>query len=197
MSIKELNKIKFLHLNHDDIEKLVDYLYKKILKDQFQPNLIVAISRGGFEPARLLCDKLKINRLTSIQIQSYVSIGKLNDPKIIFPISVNLEGYRVLIVDDVSDTGQSIKIAKQHIQDKGADSIKTATLHIKPKSAFIPDYYASNVTEWVIYPWEIKETIHEIIEKNQQKYSNNEIFKEKLIELGFLKKNIKRYFTIN
>ena len=55
------------------------------------------------------------------------------------------QGRKALVVDDVSDSGASIIKAREHIREKGASEVRIATVHIKPWSRFIPDYYAESV----------------------------------------------------
>ncbi|MBM3291553.1 phosphoribosyltransferase [Candidatus Bathyarchaeota archaeon] len=197
MVIKSLEEKRFIHLNHNDIENLVDKLYNLIIKDGYKPDLIIAISRGGFEPARILCDKLSIKKLTSIQVESYKKIDQPSEPVVIFPINSDLLGHKVLLVDDVSDTGKSILKAKEHIKGKNPEEIKTATLHLKPKSSYIPDYYVLQVDDWIIYPWEIKETIKEISSELNNIGNNTETIVSKLLNMGFTKKAVKKYFLKN
>jgi hypoxanthine phosphoribosyltransferase len=197
MDAIDLEEKRFIHLKHKDIEILVDKLHIQIIQDNFKPDLIVAVSRGGFVPSRILCDRLSIRRLTSIQIESYRTIGQPSEPIIVFPINSDLKGYRVLIVDDVSDTGKSILKAKQHLEEKDADIIKTATLHIKPMSSFIQDYYARLEEDWIIYPWELKETLLEIIKQLQTCGYDSTLITQKLLNIGFDKKSIKKYLIKN
>lgn len=135
--------------------------------DAFRPDVIVAISRGGFVPARILCDVLSIKKLASLQIEHYAGMGRTNGvPKIIFPLPINFVHDQVLLVDDIADRGDSLIAAKQHILLNGRGSmfpIRTATLHYKKRSSIKPDYYAEQVPDdsWIVYPWErIESFVH-------------------------------------
>ena len=74
----------------------------------------------------------------------------------------------MLIVDDVSDTGRSLAVAKDHVQKAGAEEIKVATLHYKPHSSFKPDYFVDETSAWVVYPWEVEETKRELSKKQSK-----------------------------
>jgi hypoxanthine phosphoribosyltransferase len=73
----------------------------------------------------------------------------------------------VLLIDDVSDTGDSFDLAIQHLLKHGEPGdLKTAALHHKSVSSYIPDYYAEIVHEWrwIIYPWAIMEDLRSLLE---------------------------------
>ncbi len=154
-STLKLGNLHFLHLNWDDVQGLTETLAQKIVASGFEPDLIVAVSRGGFDPARILCDQLGVRKLASVQLEAYDGMVKRPEPIIVLPLNAEVAGLEVLIADDVSDSGASLLKAKKHIEEKGASSVRVATLHIKPWSSFLPDYYAERVDAWVVYPWEI------------------------------------------
>ena len=78
----------------------------------------------------------------------------------------HLKDKKLLIVDDVSDTGGSFDFTVNLIKKKGITNFKTATLHHKPWSIFKPDYFIEEIDKWIIYPWEIGETIRSIMRKS-------------------------------
>ena len=155
--------------------------------------MIVAISRGGFDPARILCDQLSIRRLASVQVEAYDGMVKRPEPIVILPVNADLKGGKALVVDDVSDSGASIIKAREHIREKGASEVRIATIHIKPWSRFIPDYYAESVNEWVVYPWELKECLLEVAGKIRSTGLTGEAVAEKLVAAGFKREDVDRY----
>ena len=85
-----------------------------------------------------------------------------------YPLSADVTGKRVLLIDDVSDTGDSFDVAIQHLIESGEPAeLKTAALHHKTVSSYIPDFYAELVGEWrwIIYPWAVMEDLRSILEK--------------------------------
>lgn len=72
----------------------------------------------------------------------------------------NLNGKRILITDDVADTGDTTESVKKYYL--GLGEVELATLHYKPNSKIIPGYYGDETTAWIIYPWEVKEAIMDI-----------------------------------
>lgn len=132
-------------------------LARLIKQDGFNPDIIIAIGRGGYVPARLLADYLDMMNLTSIKVEHYLSgAHRQTVATVKYPLSVNLNGLNVLVVDDVSDSGDTFKVSLQHILDNSSPSeIRTCVLHHKTVSDYIPDYYAAKVIKWrwLIYPW--------------------------------------------
>lgn len=185
--------LKLLHTSWEDVERLSEELAQKIIESGYEPDIVVAISRGGFDPARILCDQLSIRWLASVQVEFYSGVQDTVDkPRIVYPLNADVRGQSVLVVDDVSDTGVSLKAAKEHVLERGSGDLKVATLHIKPWTSFRPDYHASETEAWIVYPWEPIESMLSIAAKlDKNGYSDREI-REKLLELGFSPKTLKR-----
>ncbi|MGC8961100.1 MAG: phosphoribosyltransferase, partial [Candidatus Bathyarchaeia archaeon] len=105
-------------------------LAEKIKGEGFNPDLIVGVARGGWIPARILSDFLHNPNLTSIRVEFYEDVGVTGrEPRITQQLPIPVKGRKVLIVDDVSDTGRSLLTVYEHIRSAGAESVKTATLH--------------------------------------------------------------------
>jgi hypoxanthine phosphoribosyltransferase len=146
---------------------------KKIYKSGYQPDIIVGIARGGMVSANILADLLDISKVAIIRIEFYADIAKPNMyPVLNQSLNVAVNGKKVLIVDDVSDSGQSLKIAKQHLIEKGANEIKIATLYAKVATQTMPDYVEKFTPHWLVFPWEIKETIQNILKKQETRENN-------------------------
>ncbi|NGP89885.1 phosphoribosyltransferase [Fodinibius halophilus] len=142
-------------------------LAKKISLSSYNFNHIVAIARGGMLPARLLCDFLNIKRLSSIQIKHYESgAAKLEKAEVIDPIQSNIKSKKVLVVDDVNDTGKTLRTAVTHIEPFEPSLLKTAVLHEKSETIFEADYTAKKLPEWkwLIYQWAVSEDILHFLE---------------------------------
>jgi hypoxanthine phosphoribosyltransferase len=153
--------MKFLYLEWKDIEELVEGLADKM--DGFNPDVLIGISRGGLVPVRLLSDYLNNPNVAIFRIEFYKGIGQTNEkPEITHPLTIDVKGKKVLIVDDVSDSGKSLIVAKEYIEKLGAKEVRIATLHYKPRSSFKPDYYVGETDAWIVYPWEKKEAKREI-----------------------------------
>lgn len=183
--------MQFLHTTWDDIQRLCEVLADKI-KVGYQPDIIVAIGRGGFPPARILCDLLDITALASMRIEYYKSINERKKrPIILYPLNADVRKMRVLIVDDVADTGRSLVKARDHVLEKGATVVKMATLHYKPWSVVEPDFYAEVTNAWVVYVWETRETVEQLVSKFRSNGKNSEEVKKQLLKLGFKENDLK------
>jgi hypoxanthine phosphoribosyltransferase len=135
----------------------IRYDQKKLGKPKF--DLIVGVSRGGLVLARLMSDLLEIDNVVITKSEYYSGMGTKNKkPMITQKIQKSLNGQNVLLVDDVADTGESLKEIRKHIQSKKPKYLAVATLYLKPWSKGIPDYYASKTDAWIIFPWELYES---------------------------------------
>lgn len=144
------------------VYQLVRRLAQLIREDGFQPDIVVAIARGGYVPARLICDFLDIYDLTSIRIGHYTAgVCKAERARLFMPLAVDVSDKKVLLVDDVSDSGDTLELALQHIRDNKAAEVKVAVMQHKQVSSFIPDYYAHKVVKWrwLTYPWAVIEDV--------------------------------------
>ncbi len=134
----------------------------------FRPDLIVAIGRGGYMPARVLADFFGLMALSSFRIEHYRGTHKQALTRVIDPLTVDLAGRRVLLVDDVSDSGDTFEVAMSHVRERGAPAeLRTATMHHKVVSRYVPDFYAAKVTSWrwIIYPWALMEDLTGLVKE--------------------------------
>jgi len=154
-------------------EEIVDWsweLARKIRESGYKPDIVVAIARGGYVAARLICDFLDIENLVSLQSQHWTEAAKKEERAIIkFPYKINLKGMKALIVDDIADTGESLILAKKFVTENwNPDEVKIATLQwISPVSKIKPDYYTIEVKDWTWfqYPWTRLEDTYEFIKR--------------------------------
>jgi hypoxanthine phosphoribosyltransferase len=139
-------------------------LAKKIVKSGFVPDVIVGVSRGGWVPARVLCDLLSAPVLASVGVEFYAGVGERKGrPRLTQPLSAAVSGKKVLVVDEVADTGKSLKLAKEQVIKEGAEEVRTVTMYAKPWSVVEPDYHGKKTSCWIVFPWETKETIRLIV----------------------------------
>jgi uncharacterized protein len=136
-------------------------LAQKIRKDEYQPDIIVGVSRGGWPPARVMSDLLQNPKLANMKVEFYKDIGVRNKkPLITQPVTMEVRGKRALVVDDVSDTGHSLRVVANHLRRKPVKELRVCTIYMKPQSIFRPDYYARTTRKWIIFPWERLEGVH-------------------------------------
>jgi hypoxanthine phosphoribosyltransferase len=160
-----------------EIIRLTARLARLIKADHFKPDIIIAIARGGYIPARLLCDHLDHYNLTSIRITHYLSgAQKTRQARLAEPLHVDIRGLKVLLVDDVDDSGDTLDLALNHLQALQPAEIRIAVLHHKLASTVIPDYYARKITKWrwLTYPWALFEDISSFLKKLEPPATNPE-----------------------
>lgn len=155
-------KIRCQQVSWDEVFKLTYQLALQIRKSGYQPSLIIAIARGGYVPARLLCDYLDVYQLSSIRVEHYTAgAQKSEQARLTMALGEDLRDHKVLLVDDVDDTGDTIELACEHLTSLNPVQLKVAVLHHKISSPRVPDYCASTQHEWrwITYPWAMVEDV--------------------------------------
>ena len=155
-------------ISWDESYELGRRLAYEIKRSGFRPDLIVAIGRGGYVPARVVSDFLLFSLLASIKIEHW-DTAACERPlaSVRFPLAVDVQSQKVLIIDDVTDTGKTLRTAVDYMKGLGAADIRTGVLQHKTVSPFVPDYYAEKVAEWrwIIYPWAAHEDLVGLAER--------------------------------
>ncbi|GAA0522213.1 hypothetical protein SAMN04488066_10566 [Halorubrum aquaticum] len=139
-----------------------------VKRADFEPDVVVALARGGWFAGRCTCDFLGLDDLTSLKMEHYVGAADKNDePQIRYPMPEgSVEGKDVLIIDDIADTGGSIRRAEEYVEERDAATVRTATLQLLETSEFEPDFVGERLETWtwVVYPWNFIEDMIDIIE---------------------------------
>lgn len=136
----------------------------------YKPDIIIAVARGGYVPARLLCDFLDVQDLVSLQILHWGRAAEITaEAHVKYPYILNLSGKRALIVDDIIDTGDSVIVAKEFVAKNWQPAeVRVAAMQwISPVAKMKPDYFVEEVKEWVWYqyPWTRAEDTTNFFEK--------------------------------
>jgi uncharacterized protein len=155
-------------ISWDEAYEFARNLASKIKSSDFRPDLVIAIGRGGYVPARVVCDFLLHSLLTSIKIEHWdIAATKRQEATVRFPLAVNVHDKKILIIDDITDTGDTLRTAVGYVKGLGAGEIKTGVLQHKIASSFVPDFYADVIREWkwIIYPWAAHEDLVGFAEK--------------------------------
>jgi hypoxanthine phosphoribosyltransferase len=144
----------------DEVYELSFELARRVQRARFEPEIIVAIARGGFVPARLLCDFLGVHALASQRIRHYGAGARRQErARIEHPLAAEVGGRRVLVVDDVNDTGETLALARAHLASLGPSDVRVAVLHEKTSSRELADFRARSIEQWhwLLYQWAIVE----------------------------------------
>ena len=145
-----------------DVFSLSLNLAKSIAESGYVPDIVVGILRGGYIVGRIISDALA-RPIAAVEVKFYKGIGSRGTKPIITqPIMADMAGKKVLIVDDVVESGRTLEVVTELCSIRGASGVRTAALYVKPWAMMNPDYYAAKVEEWVVFPWEVGETIREL-----------------------------------
>lgn len=143
----------------EEIEEACRVLAERVQKTGFEPDVLTVVMRGGAIVARLF-QKYSGSQalLHTFGIRAYNRPRERRDAVVYqYPTKVeDFRGRRVLIIDDICDSGTTLNLARRWVNDAGASEVRTLTLHYKAKSSETPDFWHTKVDDdvWVEYPWE-------------------------------------------
>jgi len=152
-----MSDIEYVYLSWDDVEDSCDQIYNKMLADNYSPEAIVSLLRGGVVPARIFSDYFNILLdFFALDVKLYDGVNKRREKPDIRSFDGNVKGKKTLIVDDIWDSGKTMNAVLDYL---GEEQIKTATLCWKRTAKAKPDYFAIDIADnqWVVFPWEIRE----------------------------------------
>lgn len=130
-------------------------LARAIVADGFAPEVVVAIARGGLLPAGAVAYGLGAKNCGAINVEFYTGIGTVLDAPELLPPELDmtyLDGRRVLLVDDVADSGRTLELAVRLLTERGAD-VRSAVIYTKPATIIQPDYSWKETSLWIDFPW--------------------------------------------
>ncbi len=139
-----------------DVYRLTLTLSRSITPENV--DVIVGILRGGACISSILSDIINKDVIT-IRVKSYSGTSKTGKPVVTSPPCADLKDKRVLVVDDVCDTSETLKVVKEFLKMMGVRSIITATLFIKRTCEEKPDLWVKEVNDWILFPWEVFEVM--------------------------------------
>jgi len=164
--------VEFKIFSWRDIDELARQLFNLVKIDGYEPEIILGISRGGWIPARLLSDMFEASYLleghktssilATMQIRFYTGIAETHTkPVIAQDVGVDIFQKKILLIDDLADSGESLQCALDYLKLKDPKIVKIGTLLYKPWSKVKPDYFAAEAKEWVVFPHEYYEFMTE------------------------------------
>ncbi|MEM0360013.1 MAG: phosphoribosyltransferase [Candidatus Diapherotrites archaeon] len=156
------NREKKIFISWKKFDSLCRQLAKQVEKE-FKPELIVAISRGGLVPAQIISHCIKNSELYVIKADYYKDDTAKKDmkwntePLITQKLDRQVEGKKILVVDEVTDSGATALMVKKYIDSLKPGEARYLTVHWKPWSKFKPHYFAEEADGWIVYPWAKKD----------------------------------------
>ena len=132
-------------------------LAQMIVDDGFTPDVVVAIARGGLLLGGSIAYALGIKSCGALNVEFYTGVGeRLPDPVVLPPMldSASLAGKKVLLTDDVSDSGRTLAMVVQLLEATGAE-VRTVVLYTKPGTVHEPTYSWRRTSRWINFPWSV------------------------------------------
>ncbi len=141
-------------------------LSAQVVASGWLPDLIIAVARGGLIPAGAIGYAIGVKAMGTINVEFYTGVGQtLDEPVILPPLmdASHLPGKKVLVVDDVVDSGQTLRLVMDLLRREGLEvggrtvavDARSAVLYRKPGSVFVPDYCWRVTDRWINFPWSV------------------------------------------
>ncbi len=158
--------MNYLKLTWADVDESCGEISDEIYDRGLEDSVLVGVARGGLVPLRMISDRMPDMDFSTLQVKFYSDIGVTRgSPEVVCPVQCDVGGRTVILVDDISDTGASLRVSKEHVLRAGADEVVTATVVLKPTTSFVPDICSIETPHWVIFPWEVHETANLLINR--------------------------------
>ncbi len=140
-------------LSWEEIESATEMLAQSVISTDFKPEILFGITLGGLIPLTLLAKKLKIKDVLSIYAHSYDKDTK-KDLEIKYPPNADLRGKRVLLVDEIADSGDTLRAVSKILSEEYGAVLKTAVIVRKNACTFPTDFSVILTDDWIVFPWE-------------------------------------------
>ena len=130
-------------------------LAQRIADSGFEPEIVIAVARGGLLPAGHLAYALGLKLADAINVEFYTDVHQtLPDPVLLAPLLAreSVRGRRLLVVDDVADSGRTLALVLDLLRELGAEA-RSAVLYAKTASIVSPDFVWKRTDEWIVFPW--------------------------------------------
>ncbi|MDI2130819.1 phosphoribosyltransferase [Yinghuangia seranimata] len=132
-------------------------LAEQVAADGYEPDIILSIARGGVFAAGALAYALDCKNLHLVNVEFYTGVGTtLEMPIMLAPVPniIDFTDKKVLVADDVADTGKTLKLVRDFCQDAVAD-VRCAVIYEKPQSSVKCEYVWKHTEDWINFPWSV------------------------------------------
>ena len=176
--------------------KLARQVADKINSSGYKPDIIVGLARGGWVLARVLCDFVGVKDLLSLKVEHWgVTATPDGTAKLKHPLNVDVTGKKLLVVDDITDTGESMRVTVEYLKSLNPSEIRTASLQHLTCAKFKADYVGEVLPwRWVIFPWNFTEDMCTLIPKACKRL---EIDLDGEVDVTQIKNDLKQMHTID
>ncbi len=147
----------------DDLGVGAQALAGQIADDGYRPDMVLAIARGGLLVAGAVAYALGVKNTFTMNVEFYTGIDeRLDMPMLLPPVPdlVDFAETRVLIADDVADTGATLQLVQEFCDGKVAE-VRCAVLYEKPRSIVRSEYVWRRTDRWITFPWSADDPVDE------------------------------------
>jgi hypoxanthine phosphoribosyltransferase len=140
-------------------------LARTVADDGYVPDLVLSVARGGLLVGAALAYALDVKNTWTMNVEFYTGVDeRLDVPMILPPVPdlVDLESSRMLIADDVADTGETLKLVQEFCAGKVAE-VRCAVLYEKPPSVVKCDYVWRRTDLWIDFPWSVDAPVTQVL----------------------------------
>ena len=142
-------------LSYEQFGVAIRELATTIADSDYDPTIILSIARGGLLVGGALGYALGVKNTFTLSVEFYIGVDeRLPMPVVLPPVpnQVDLTGARVLVADDVADTGATLALVKAFCEGYVAE-VRSAVLYEKPDSVEKPEYSWCKTDKWIEFPW--------------------------------------------
>ncbi|MCT9002859.1 phosphoribosyltransferase [Microbacterium memoriense] len=136
-------------------------LSRSIVASGFEPDVVVAIARGGLLPGGAIAYGLGVKSCGALNVEFYTGVGTVLEAPVLLSPDLDLAslaGKRVLLVDDVADSGRTLALAVDLLAARAAD-VRSVCLYTKPGSIARPDFVWRETDLWIDFPWSLRGSV--------------------------------------
>jgi hypoxanthine phosphoribosyltransferase len=136
-------------------------LAETVAADGYQPDIVLAIARGGLLVAGALAYALGVKNTFTMNVEFYTGVDeRLELPMLLPPVPdlIDFADTRVLIADDVADTGATLKLVEEFCAGKVAE-VRSAVLYEKSRSEVKCEYVWRRTDDWIVFPWSARDPV--------------------------------------
>lgn len=148
-------------LTYEMFGTAVQELAQQVVDDGYEPDLVLSIARGGLGLGMGLGYALDVKNLSAVNVEFYTGVDERLDVPIMLPPTpdvVDLAGLRLLIADDVADTGKTLEVVRDFCADHVAEA-RVAVIYEKPWTVIRPEYVWRRTESWIDFPWSAQEPL--------------------------------------
>ena len=180
-------EFKATYVSWKEIEEWTKGIMKMVIENHYNPDIIIGIARGGLVPARMVADYLFKKDLLSIKTEHWGLTATINGKAVLKEkLNYDVTGKKVLIVDDITDTGESMKLSYNYVKSINPADVKTTSMLYIDGSNYTPDFYGKGLSKeewaWFVFPWNVYEDTFNLSKKFMDVPVGVGELKEKLAE---------------